>query len=70
MAPTLSVVRGADERPAGGAAKVFAFFRDRFLSGELNVGDLAPKPKLLDDMRPSCGCMRTLPSATNCAEAA
>ena len=35
----LGIVRQGPEEPPGGAAKVFTFFRDRMLSGELKAGD-------------------------------
>lgn len=35
----ITISRNADDAPTNGAAKVFAFIRDRLLSGELKVGD-------------------------------
>ena len=35
----LDIVRSEDEEAPGGAARVFTFFRDKLLSGELKAGD-------------------------------
>ena len=35
----LDVIRPAEEETPGGAARVFTFFRDKLLSGELKAGD-------------------------------
>ena len=35
----LDIVRSEDEETPGGASRVFTFFRDKLLSGELKAGD-------------------------------